>query len=242
MTIKHRLRLALRRLGIDVSRYNAAQSPAARTQIQLQVNRIDTVIDVGANDGGYAQSVLDAGFQGRILSFEPLDLAHRALQDRALGHPRWSVAPRMALGCSNGTVDLNVAGNSTSSSILPMLPKHEMAAPQSRYVGKELVPLRRLDHVEHSTIDSAGAIHLKIDTQGFEMSVLAGSTGLLPRIRGLQLEMSFVPLYEGQVLFREMFDWASGHGFELHGVIPGFSDIATGRMLQADGVFFRAGG
>lgn len=239
MTIKHELRLALRKIGIDVSRYNAAQSGAARTQVQLQANQIDTVLDVGANDGGYAQGILDAGFRGRVLSFEPLEDAHRRLQTRAHRNPRWLVAPRMALGAANGTVALNVAGNSTSSSILPMRAEHERSAPQSRYVGKELVPLARLDLVKHPAIDAAQAIHLKIDTQGFEMPVLEGATGLLPRIRGLQLEMSLVPLYEGQVLFRELFDWVTGQGFDLHGVLPGFSDQETGRMLQMDGVFFR---
>lgn len=240
MTIKHELRLALRKVGVDLSRYNAAQSDSARTQVQLQANRIDCVLDVGANDGGYAQSILDAGFAGHVLSFEPLEDARGRLQDRAKRHPRWAVAPRMALGAVSGTADLNVAGNLTSSSILPMCARHEESAPQSRYVGKQSVPLERLDQVEHPVIAAARAIHLKIDTQGYELPVLEGAKALMPRIQGLQLEMSLVALYDGQVLFRELFDWVTAQGFELHGVVPGFSDQATGRMLQMDGIFFRA--
>lgn len=239
MTIKHELRLLLRKAGIDLSRFNAAQSHDARLQLQMQANRIDTVLDVGANDGGYGQAILDAGFQGEILSFEPQQDAHTRLVQRAAIHTRWSVAPRMALGAADGTVEINIAGNSASSSILPMLARHEHAAPQSRYVGKESVALRRLDQVQHTIIDKARVIFLKIDTQGFEMPVLQGAAGLLPRVAGLQLEMSLVPLYDGQLLFRELFDWVTGQGFDLHGVIPGFGDLATGRMLQMDGIFFR---
>ena len=239
MTIKHELRMLLRKAGVDLSRYDAAQSEDARMQLRLRASGIDTVLDVGANDGGYGQTTLDTGFEGRILSFEPLEDAHQKLQQRASRHARWAVAPRMALGASAGTVDIHVAGNSASSSILPMLARHEHAAPQSRYVGKQAVPLNRLDAVSHPVIEQAGAIHLKIDTQGFEMPVLQGAAGLMPRIRGLQLEMSLVPLYEGQVLFRELYDWVGSQGFQMHGVIPGFMDLGSGRMLQMDGIFFR---
>ncbi|WP_395703426.1 FkbM family methyltransferase [Aquabacterium sp.] len=239
MTLKHELRMLLRKGGIDLSRYNAAQSLDARMQLRLKTQRIDTVLDVGANDGGYARALRAAGFEGRILSFEPLDDAHQRLCQQAEGQAGWAVAPRMALGASEGEVEINVAGNSASSSILPMLDRHLEAAPNSRYVSQQQVPLRRLDAVAHPLIEQARAIHLKIDTQGYEMPVLEGAAGLMPRIRGLQLEMSLVPLYEGQVLFRELYDWVIGQGFELHGVVPGFMDVETGRMLQMDGIFFR---
>lgn len=239
MSIKHRLRMQLRRLGIEVSRYNAAQSQEAKLLRMLAANRIDTVLDVGANDGGYARSLIEGGFPGAILSFEPLASAHSALQTHAEGHAHWQVAPRMALGSSAGEADINVAGNSTSSSILPMNPRHLESAPHSRYVGSERVPLARLDGVPHPVISHACNIHLKVDTQGFEMPVLDGSVGLLPRVKGLQLEMSLVPLYAGQVLFRELYDWVVEKGFELHGVVPGFMDQVSGRTLQLDGIFFR---
>lgn len=71
------------------------------------------------------------------------------------------------------------------------------------------------------------------------MPVLEGARALLPRVHGIQLELSLLPLYEGQVLYREMIDWLAEKGFELWSVMPGFVDQATGRMLQMDGVFFR---
>ena len=61
---------------------------------------------------------------------------------------------------------------SVSSSVLPMLDAHLAAAPHSRYVGKEIVPLRRLDDLLESTV-SGRKIFLKLDVQGFEGYVLA---------------------------------------------------------------------
>lgn len=239
MNWKYEIRMYLRRWGIDLSRFNVAQSEDARLLALLTAYGIDTVLDVGANDGGYARQLLGAGFNGRILSFEPQATAHRSLLKSLETIENWDAAPRMALGDSSGTVELNIAANSASSSILPMLETHLRAAPQSRYIATERVPVFRLDNVDHSTIREARKIYLKIDTQGYETQVLSGSRGLMPRVQGLQLEMSLVPLYDGQVIFRDILDLVSQEGFELMNIVPGFSDVTTGRLLQIDGIFFK---
>jgi hypothetical protein len=43
----------------------------------LLYNKIDLLLDVGANTGQYAQSAREAGFQNTIVSFEPLSEAHK---------------------------------------------------------------------------------------------------------------------------------------------------------------------
>lgn len=59
------------------------------------------------------------------------------------------------------------------------------------------------------------------------------------RCVGMQLELSFLPLYEGGMLAREALELAETFGFTLTGLTPGFADPRDGRMLQADGIFFR---
>lgn len=240
MSIKHRLKLAARHLGLDVSRYNSVESAEARLFALLKTHRIDTEIDVGANYGGYGSLLRRGGFEGAVLSFEPLQEAHARLVAAAQADDRWSVHPRAALGSENGEVQIHVAGNSASSSILPMHETHEKAAPESKYVGVQQVPVHRLDEIRHEVLDKAGLTLLKVDTQGYEMPVLLGAERLLPRIAGVQLELSLTRLYEGQVLYLEMIQWLQERGFELWNVIPGFIDPASARMLQFDGVFFRA--
>lgn len=248
MSIKHRLKLAARQIGLDVNRYNAVESAEARLFALLSSHRIDTVIDVGANDGGYGALLRRGGYQGTILSFEPLEAEHTRLQAAASADAagKWFVHPRAALGSENGQVEIHVAGNSASSSILPMHKTHEKAAPESKYVGVQKVEVRRLDEVRHEALDQplaqGGRVLLKIDTQGYEMPVLQGAERLLPRIAGVQLELSLTRLYEGQVLYLEMIQWLAARGFELWNLIPGFIDPASARMLQCDGVFFRGQG
>ncbi len=84
------------------------------------------------------------------------------------------------------------------------------------------------------------ATFLKIDVQGFEKQVIAGSQSTLnDGCVGMQLELSIVPLYEGGMLIREALDLAYSMGFTLTGLLPGFTDVRDGQLLQADGIFFR---
>jgi hypothetical protein len=67
---------------------------------------------------------------------------------------------------------------------------------------------------------------------------MAGAKETLDRCVGLQLEVSFVPLYEGGMLVDEAISFAYDRGFRLVGVERGFTS-PTGQVLQADAVFFR---
>ncbi len=239
MTIKHSMREMALRFGIEVRRFNASESSDARLVRQFSTHQIDLVLDVGANDGGYGRLLRSGGYRGKILSFEPLPDVHAGLTRAVAADPQWQVAPRMALGEADGKIKINVAGNSASSSVLPMRQLHADAAPTSRYLGQEEVSLRRLDSVSHPWLLQAQRVLLKIDTQGYEMPVLRGASELLKRVCGVQIELSVAPLYEGQALFEEVMAALAGQGFELWNVAPGFVDPRSGRMLQFDGTFFR---
>ena len=137
-------------------------------------------------------------------------------------------------------ITLNLSRNSYSSSALPMLDAHVEAAPDSVYIGSERVTLAPLDAAARPYLGAGGdSIYLKIDVQGAEADVLAGAASLLQSVRGVQLELSLVPLYEGETRYRDMLDRMDGLGFDLHAVVPGFTDERSGRLLQMDGIFFR---
>lgn len=241
MTLLNSARLIARRLGLEVQRFNTLTIPSLRTTALLRQHAVDLVVDVGANDGGYGRELRSTGYDGRILSFEPISAAHSALMASSANDPRWSIAERMALGVREETATLNIAGNSKSSSLLGMLPAHEKAAPGSAYVGQETCRVARLDALAMHELTAAQRIFLKIDTQGYEEPVYEGAAGLIQRVIGIQCEMSLTPLYEGQPLFSDLLSRFEADGFSLWNVLPGFVDRKSGRMLQVDGVFFRRG-
>lgn len=226
--------------GLEIHRRTLASSESLRLQRFLSSHNIDCVIDVGANIGQYAAAIREGGYSGHILSFEPLSYAHHRLTQTSQKDPNWQIAPRMALGAHDGETTINVSRNSFSSSILPILPSHLRSAPESEVIAQERVQLRRLDGLWGPLIPTNfSSYFLKLDTQGFELQVLDGAQGLLDRIRGLQLEVSLVPLYAGQCLFNATVERMMNLGYELYALFSGFVDPGSGRSLQMDAIFFR---
>jgi FkbM family methyltransferase len=207
---------------------------------QLESHRVNVVFDVGANSGQYATELRMAAYQGRIVSFEPLSGPFSLLESEASKDPLWDCR-QCALGDEDGTISINVAGNAgASSSVLPMLKSHREAFPPANYVGTEEVPIHRLDSIAADFLRPGDVNFLKIDVQGFERQVIAGGMSTVAdSVVGIQLELTFQPLYEGGMLIREALDLVYSLGFTLTGLVPGFTDLRTGQMLQADGIFFR---
>lgn len=237
--MKRLVRKALRRVGWELARFRPESCEWAQLMCMLSAHGVDTVLDVGANTGQYAKNLRDAGFKGRIVSFEPTSGAHSQLCRVARNDPLWTVAERTAIGDWDGQTQIHVANNSVSSSLLPMLASLRAAAPESGFVATEAVPVARLDSVAVRFLKDDKSTFIKIDVQGFEKKVLEGASNLLKRTVGLQLELSLTPLYEGEMLFQPMLEYLRTIDFELWALIPVFVDRRNGRLLQVDAVFFR---
>ena len=232
--VKILVRSQLYRRNLDLAKDPLPRRIAAA----LRALDVDTVLDVGANVGQYASALRTSGFPGRIVSFEPLSDAYAQLARRAARDERWT-AVRSAVGAEPGSLEIHIAANSHSSSLLTMNSTHLDAAPHSRTVGSETVEVTTIaDAVQRYAVTPERTL-LKIDTQGYEAPVLDGAGDLLGRFALVQLELSFVPLYDGQALYPELVARLAGLGFEWYGVDSAFVDPRTGRMLQVDGLFAR---
>jgi FkbM family methyltransferase len=240
--MKRLVRKALRRVGWELTRFRPEACEWAQLKCMLSAHGVNTVLDVGANTGQFAKNLRDAGFMGRIVSFEPTSEAHSQLCRAARNDPSWTVAERVAIGDFDGQTQIHIANNSVSSSLLSMLASHQSAAPESGFVATEVVPIARLDSIAPRFLPDHNSIFIKIDVQGFEKKVLDGAPKLLERAVGLQLELSLTPLYEGETLFHPMVEYLRAIDFDLWALIPGFVDKSNGRLLQVDGVFFQRRG
>jgi FkbM family methyltransferase len=229
----------LARAGFQVSRISPYTDDSTALSTMFKHAHVDLVLDVGANIGQYAKNVIATGYTGRIVSFEPMSSARAELLSQAAAYPKWEVADQCALGDHQDTVTMHIAENSVASSILSATNAHLQYSPHAVQVAKEVVPMERLDLLAQPFIEKSQNPFLKIDVQGFEDQVLRGSTKILPKLVGLQVELSLIPIYEGQKLFPEMVSLITDMGFVLHRMMPEWIDQKTGRWWQADGVFFR---
>jgi FkbM family methyltransferase len=239
MNFKHELRKILWKSGYDLVKISPQTHMFARKKKIFSVYKIDTVIDIGANAGQFAQHVRrEVGFEGLILSFEPLSTAFKLLNANADNDCFWKVF-NYALGDVEGKHEINIAANSYSSSILDMLSPHLKSAPDSKYLGKETIQIKTLDSVFKPLCENARNIYLKIDTQGFEKRVLRGAEKSLAYIDTVQIEMSLVPLYDGEPVVNEILQIMTQNGYTLIGVEQGLSDPNGAQLLQMDGFFHR---
>lgn len=229
----------LRKLGISVCRYKAANSDQAQLNKALDLVRTDLIFDIGANEGQFARGVREHGYSGKIVSFEPLSIAREKLLLHASQDHAWEVHAQTAIGDHTSEVTINIAGNSVSSSVLQMLNFHSEAAIGSAYVGSERVSMVKLDCIVDGYLKDHSSLFIKIDTQGFEWQVLNGAAETLRRASGVFCELSLVPLYRGQRLWRDIVCRLEEEGFMLWALQKGFTDPRTGQTLQMDGIFLR---
>ena len=134
---------------------------------------------------------------------------------------------------------LHVTRDPVSSSLLALSERQIAADPRCAVVGEETVDVVRLDGVP-DLVNTDDRVLLKADVEGGELGVLEGAGALLAQTRLLELELSAVPLHEGQPLLGEVVRWCERAGFVLTGIEVSFRDHATGDLLSANGFFRRA--
>lgn len=205
----------------------------------LAHHRIDLVLDVGANIGQYAERLRRAGYEGRIVSFEPQVDVHAVLTRAAAEDPAWSIAPPMAIGDCAEPLTLNVSAQSDMSSAYPMTDEMARLLSSAAYTGRVTVPQARLDAIFDEFAAPGDRVLLKSDTQGYDGVVLDGAAAVLDRILAIQLELAIVPVYVGEPTYLDMIDRLSGLGYAPALFIPGYFNRRTARLIAMDGVFVR---
>ncbi len=203
--IKYALRNTFKRVGLDVR-------PAAQVHDLMDFIRnrkIDTVLDVGANIGQFGGSLRLQGYKGKIISFEPVRSVFEVLSGRAKADGSWE-AHHCGLGATNGEATINVSEFSVFSSMLPATQAAKAFDSRSAVERTETVQIKTLDDMASGI---QGNILLKIDTQGFERYVIEGGKKTLPRLKGIQMELPIVHLYEGNWQLHEALEYMASLSF-----------------------------
>lgn len=231
------IKFLFRKVGLEVNRLNTDNSGSLQIIKIIEHFNINSIYDIGANTGQYASELFQLGFKGRIISFEPLTLPYSTLVLNSKRNSRWFVHDKCAIGNAKSYILMNVSKNSVSSSILPILDAHVESAQDSVYVDSESVEVETFDSIFPFYFQENDKSLLKIDTQGFESHVLDGSINSLNKITLIQCELSLVPLYENQKLYKEMIEKIESLGFTLWSIRSGFTNRRNGRTLQVDAIF-----
>lgn len=229
----------LRFFGADLVGFNFYHSNEKLLQHLINHFRIETILDVGANAGQYAEELVQHGYKGKIYSFEPIPSVFLSLAKTCKKYQNIEVL-NFGMGSKEAELTINVSENLASSSILRVNEASLAAEPKTRTTHQEKVLIKTIDSFFNSK-SLEEEVLLKLDVQGYELEALRGAILSLPRIKLIQSELSFTKLYYGGPLYDEVVSFLAEQGFEVFTIIPGFRDERSGRMLQADGIFVRKG-
>lgn len=193
-----------------------------------------TIVDVGANRGQFALVARRCFPNAMVHSIEPLDEPAVLFQKVFQNDPK-VVLHRCAIGAQRITMKIHVSDEDDSSSLLPIGETQVALFPETRERETRDVSVLPLGDVIDEKEILAPAL-LKIDVQGFELTVLEGCQPLLDKFDYLYVECSFVELYEGQALVDDVIRFLHGQGFSLRGIYNVFYD-KTGKAIQGDFFF-----
>lgn len=228
-------------LHIQVKRYTPSACEELRSFALLNHKKIDTVIDIGANEGQFAEGLLMAGFKGKIISFEPVSKVRETLLKNSRRYPNWIIAERCAIGDVDTTIDIRISDDTVFSSVLEIKNEFTKDISRAQSVASESVPCYKLDTIIWNYLDGKDKrILLKVDTQGFEKQVFEGATKLLQDVIGIKTEIPLFPIYEGtEFTFYEMVRFLESNNFEPYSFHNEGVNLKTGRLNTLDGIFFR---
>jgi FkbM family methyltransferase len=188
----------------------------------LRAYDISCVLDVGANLGQFRDLLAhQIGWEGPVISFEPVRRYFNVIKARSMGNPAWQVH-NYSLGNEDGVREIAV------------FDAPGVASMQAR----EKIRVRRLaDVFEEVTAGcDVGHVLLKVDAGSNNLEVLRGAAAVLPRVSLLQVELSFQQLYGGMPDFAAVWRETSAGGFDVSGMFPVAMDEAH-RAVEIDCMF-----
>jgi FkbM family methyltransferase len=212
-------------------------APSMDQAAMLRELDFDLLVDAGANKGQFTLMATHVRPTVGVHAYEPHPgeaKTFRAIHGR---NPK-VVLHEMALGEEEDTADLIISKRTDSSSLLPaaqtLSDLFSGTEPSGETCTVRVAPLDAFPlHWQ-----SASKALLKIDVQGYELSVLKGARQALKHCAYVYVESSDIVLYEGQALFDEVRAFLEGEGFALKS--RSHEDIIDGKLIQADYLFERS--
>jgi FkbM family methyltransferase len=227
----------VRRSGHDITPFPIPAWFQQREHLlpMLKALRINCVLDVGAHTGEFAQFMRSIGYQGEILSFEPVSENFQVVSALAERDCRWTVH-QVALGSEEGECEINVL---KATELCSFLTPNEYCAEhfgtEAAVRKRERVRVRTLASVLDGYRDklSQWRIFLKVDTQGRDLDVIEGGRKHLSTVQMIQTELSLRPIYRGMPGYTEVLTRLKELGFQPTGFFPITHDKDL-RLIEMD--------
>jgi FkbM family methyltransferase len=199
-------------------------------------NKIQLVLDVGANEGQFIKTSLALMPKVPVYAFEPNPNLVQKLQKSHKDTEKVKIFP-VALGSKPGTLPLNISNFSPASSFLNPSSQVISEFPETKIENTIEVKVERLDTLIQNTNIKQDSCLLKIDVQGFELEVLKGATTTFALIDVIVCEVNLAHLYDGQSTLESLVSFLKQYNYQLVDInLPVYSR-STHEILYVDLAF-----
>ena len=227
------------RAGCDLRRYRPLVSdPYVAQRKLLRTIPCSLIFDVGAFHGEAAAQYGQMFPAAEIYAFEPFPPSFDALKARFANDRRIHVV-NAAVSSRTGEATFHVNGLPETNSLLPRPTSGHQYFPSAASTEKKInVPTTTLDEFREKNNLAVPQI-LKMDIQGNELEALHGAEKMLAsgQISLIFSEVTFVPHYEGGVLFHELSAYLAERGFTLLNLYEMHSASGVGQLRFGDAIY-----
>lgn len=180
----------------------------------LPTKRIKGVIHIGAHHAEELKSYVSHGIDDVIWIDANPENAHIVSQ-QIKSFPRMKSYCFAAGRNSNSTIDLNIANNGQSSSILE-LGSHKIHHPDVKYIKAIQCRLLSIDDfISTHDINLENFNMINIDIQGYELEALRGAINSLSNIDYIYTEVNIEQVYSNSPLLLDIESYLQPLGFTL---------------------------
>lgn len=195
------------------------------------VSNIDSIWDIGANQGQFAFMAKTVWPNLPVYSFEPDPSSYEKLQHN---FNKFSIIGRtfpFALSDKIESKHLMRYADNVNNSLLKSTSYEDIT------VDKLEVECTTLDVISQ-TLPKVSSAYLKLDVQGFELMVLAGAKNFLENCSYVQIEVSFSPTYDGGAQAGEIILAMREYEFECIEILDLLRETNVQRkIIEADLLF-----
>lgn len=221
---------SLRKAGWELQKISKASRPTMAQGLKWLAENdiyISTVLDVGASNGGWSKICMDFFPNATYVLFEPQPVHSKPLDT-------------FSRNCNQTIIPVKKAvGGSTGSTFFDASDPFGGALAENKAENTIKVELTTIDS-SISELKTEGPYLLKLDTHGFERSILEGAENTLNHVEILIIEAYNYRITEEALLFWELCAYLSDRGFRPVDIVDTMHRQHDNSLWQMDIFFIRS--
>jgi len=229
--IKDLIRSALRKSGWELRRFGVVPRTTMTASLQWLASRnlnIQTILDVGASDGRWSQHCMQFFPAAKYVIFEPQPVHSQALDAFANTSGGKVQVVKKAVGAAEGHTFFDIS-----------VPMGGALLKDGNGASALKVEMTTVDTAT-AELHTAGPYLLKLDTHGFERSILGGSQSTLANSAALIIEAYNYNVTDEAFLFWELCAYLAERGFRPIDLVDVGHRVRDQSLWQMDLVFIRS--